>query len=90
MGTIPYSKRIVPAPLFVELVELDAAVPLAVGEPVCDPVKSTERFETGNDCVVSVSVIPLPFTQRLEVPGALAVNLIPAHYGKPASLAGDT
>jgi len=86
MITIPYSKRTVPAPLFEELVELAVAALVVAEELDSDPVKSIVRFETGNDCDVSVRVIPLPFTQRLEVPGAPDVNLTPAHYGQPASV----
>jgi hypothetical protein len=72
----------VSAPLFavdegLEVLLAVDGVPLAV---VSIPVKSTVRLDTGNDCEVSVRVIPLPLTQKLEIPGAPTVNVTPAHY----------
>lgn len=53
---------------------LAAGLPLLAPEPELegegepDPVKVTLRLLTGKDCVVSVRVIPVPLTQRLDVP----------------------
>ena len=83
MRTAPYSKRSAfTASLFAEPV---VAAALVVPD-VFDPVKSTVRFETGNDCDVSARVIPVPFVQKLEVPGLFGVNRTPAHYRQPASI----
>lgn len=87
MRTALYPKRrVFIASLFAAAVEL--VVPEELGAPeVPDPVKSTVTFETENDFDVSVRVMPLPFVQTLEVPGAPAVNRTPAHYVQPASIA---
>ena len=68
---------------------LVAAEPLAADEgEVWVPTKSTLRFEIGNCCDVSLSVIPLPFVQTLDVPAAPGVKITPAHYSQPHSQPG--
>lgn len=68
-----------PAPLLGAVVALALAAPLPLlppgpeGDPeldVLEPVNVTLESETEKDCEVSVRVIPVPLTQRLEIPAA--------------------